>query len=125
MVDIVNGKNDGALAGWAIVSVGAVTLIGKQILGGTLEPVYELKAALVQTPNGPGIAHQCFPLWLLDVRHVTVPNGALVVPVESLSRDARKRLANAVRGAEEFQQGIRVADSGISLAKTLPPSKRG
>jgi hypothetical protein len=124
MVDIVNGKNDGALAGWAIVSVGAVTLIGK-LVGEVLAPVFELRAAIVQTPNGNGLAHQCFPLWLLDVRSVKIPGGALVVPLEDLSRDARKRLANAVRGGEEFQQGIRVADSGIALAKTLPPSKRG
>ena len=125
MVELLNGKDDGPMAGFVIASVGAVTLIGKMhdrtnARPDRLSPVQELKTAIVGTPEGMRPVHQCFPLFLLDIREVELPEGALIVRCESLSRLACRMLAQRFAAGEELQQQARTAESGIAVAKAMP-----
>ena len=147
MVELLNGKDDGPLAGWAIVQSNGLTLIGKVTIGPTvlrirgqvpgmgpsgsdsgaytprtLSPVFEMKTNIMQGPRGENVAvHPCFPVWLLGVQEIGVPDGAIVVPVESLHKTDRRGLAKFVEQAEQMMRALRAEQSGIKVARVMPP----
>ena len=140
MVELLNGKDDGPLVGWAIVQSNGLTLIGKvappiwvrhmgeaepRRLDGQptkLSPVFEMKTNIMQGPRGENVAvHPCFPVWLLGVQEIDIPDGAIVVPVESLHATDRRGLAKFVEQAEEMMRGLRAEQSGIKVARVMPP----
>ena len=139
MVELLNGKDDGPLAGWAIVQSNGLTLIGKVVASPPmlmvtgprsgevvsycrLAPVFEMKTNIMQGPRGENVAvHPCFPVWLLGVQEIDIPDGAIVVPVESLHATDRRGLAKFVEQAEEMMRGLRAEQSGIKVARVMPP----
>lgn len=138
MVELLNGKDDGPLAGWAIVQSNGLTLIGKVVASPPmlmvtgprrgevvshcrLAPVFEMKTNIMQGPRGENVAvHPCFPVWLLGVQEIDVPDGAIVVPVESLHKTDRRGLAKFVEQAEQMMRALRAEQSGITVARTIP-----
>jgi hypothetical protein len=126
VVEILNGNDKGPLAGWAIVQSNGLTLVGKMNVGPTvlrvrgvvagrsdsdvhtprtLSPVFEMKPNIAQARGGANVAiHPCFPVWLLDVQEIEIPDGAIVVPVESLHKMDREGLASFV---EKMMQNLR------------------
>ena len=128
MVELLNGKDDGPLDGWAIVQSNGLTLIGKVVRSvpcqdhEKLSPVFEMKTNIIQGPRGENVAvHPCFPVWLLGVQQIDIPDGAIVVPVESLHATDRRGLAKFVEQAEEMMRGLRAEQSGIKVARVMPP----
>lgn len=122
------------LKGWVIAIASGTTLIGQPVKGDVryvgrevLSPVYELKCSLVQGREGTGIVHAAFPVCLLgSVRAVDVPAGAIVIPVDELSKTERRSLAAGVQNAEGMVAAMRAAESGVVLAGAdtkLPPVK--
>ena len=127
MVELLNGKDDGPLAGWAIVQSNGLTLIGKVVRSvpcqdhEKLSPVFEMKTNIMQGPRGENVAvHPCFPVWLLGVQEIDIPDGAIVVPVESLHKTDRRGLAKFVEQAEQMMRALRAEQSGITVARTIP-----
>lgn len=121
MVDIVNGKNEGPLAGWVIAQSNGLTLIGCPDPGRYLSPVFHMQPNLVQGQGGGAAPiHPCFPVFLLAIDHLELPPGALIVPVETLSKPERAQLARFVEQADQMLQQMKAAASGIALAKQIP-----
>lgn len=125
MVDILNGADRGALAGYVIAQTNGLTLIGLRT-GETLSPVYELKAAMQQGPQGQvAIGHHAFPVLLLgSLDEIDLPAGALIIPITALSKGERAGLAGAVKNAEAMATQMRAAAAGVTLASTIPQMKR-
>lgn len=132
MTELLNGADNGPLAGWVIAQTNGLTLIGKpksdrcrdSLNGGgpgTLGPVLHMQPNLVQGQGG-GMApiQPCFPVFLCDVREVTVPSGALVVECESLSKAQRAQLWKFVEQGLAILEQLRLASSGIVAARTIP-----
>lgn len=126
---MTEGNGQGPLAGWAIVVTNGVTLLGrKSMVDATgaarpaLSPVFALQRAIVPTPRGTALVTQCQPfLALSSVTSLAIPSGAIVVPVEELSSDERKSLAEAAEEAEAMRQAISRGPSSIAM----PPGGRG
>ena len=118
MVDILNGADKGPLPGYAIAQTNGLTLIGL-LTGRTLSPVYELKPGMMQGPDGSlNIHHGCFPFALLgSIDGIDLPEGAIVLPITSLSRGERVALAKAVAHGEKMAQALRAAAAGVTLAR--------
>ena len=111
------------LAGWWIVFAHGRTLVGKLVSSSTsydgrLEPVYELAAAMVPTPNGQmALMRQASPVCTFaSVRGVDLPPGLVSIPVDSLDSSERRALAQCVAGAEQLVQAMRAQASGIVIA---------
>ena len=140
------GQDRGLLDGWVIAQCHGLTLVGKvgpkpvrvsdgvvgvtrgtsdsardARDGATLSPVYDLKTQLVPgQQGGAGIARMAFPLWLLPIMRIDLPDGCLCVSCESLSRTDQLDLKRAIDQAEEMLQQIRAASSGITTARVMP-----
>ena len=140
MVDI---KELNPLDGWVIAQCHGLTLLGKQatterqvpaaIAGngevfGTqtakvdcLSPVFELKTAMAQDGRGnAGPVRMAFPLFLFAISSVELPEGALVVPSESLSRTEQNELRRAIDVGEDMLSKAKAAASGITVARDIP-----
>jgi len=123
----VNGLVGGGgqvLSGWAIVQSNGLTLIGQHVADGVehkLRPVYELRPQAKQTPRGMQVGHVVLPMLLLSIREVQIPAGAIVVCCDTLPPGERARLHASIKQGEELADGMRVAASGLSLVRELPP----
>jgi hypothetical protein len=113
---------------WVIAVAHGMRFVGR-LQGTTLDPAYELQVQM--GPNGQGgvaIAHSAIPMCLLPSwKVVTLPVGALVQPLQALSKADRDILFNAAKQAEEIARSIRSAQSGIvpvAPGLTLPPMRR-
>jgi hypothetical protein len=125
MVDILNGADKGPLAGYVIAQTNGLTLLGL-LTGRTLSPVYDLKAGMQQGPGGSiNISHACFPVLLFgSLDEIDLPEGALTIPITSLSRTERAALRAVVENGEKMAQAMRAAAAGVTLATTMPAIKR-
>jgi len=134
VTEILNGADTSPLTGWVIAIAHGKTLVGLPTSDPEsrpplkLLPVYELIAMmqLVQSrPDQPPqlmTMRQCFPLLTFpSIRVVTVPDNAIVIEVEMLSRQERRELGKAVEGCEHMIGAMRAHDAGIVLA---PPGAR-
>lgn len=134
MTELLSGADNGPLAGWVIAQTNGLTLIGRvdgdyvrKAIGGlkdnpfVMSPVLHMQPNLVQGQGG-GMApiQPCFPVFLCDVRDVTVPSGALVVECESLSKAQRAQLWKFVEQGLAILEQLRLASSGIVAARTIP-----
>lgn len=123
------------LAGWAIVQVHGMTLIGKVCapsgMGAQsqrLSPVYELKPQIASDHQGVHVGHLAVPVWLLGLTEVEIPVGALVEPLEAFAPRIRESLQKVVNAAEEMAVMLRAEASGITVAGAdtrLPPHMGG
>jgi hypothetical protein len=115
---------------WLIIVAQGKTLIGKQspLLGSPLRisPVFELQPQAQAMPNGQiQIAHLVLPLLLLaSIKAIDLPQGAIVVPVTSLSTNEKRGLRLAISNCEEMVASARAQESGIAIAKTMPNHMR-
>jgi hypothetical protein len=115
MNDDVNGT--GPLSGWVIAQVQGLTVIGCMTLGrDKLRPVFELKPQMQMGREGVQIQHVAVPVWLLGVREMDLPHGAVVEPCENFGRGQRVALHRSVQMAEAMGAAIRAQDSGVVLA---------
>jgi hypothetical protein len=129
MTDMVNGKDNGPLAGWVIAQTNGLTLVGKDVndartdadMAMKLSPVLNMQPNLVQGQGG-GVApiHPCFPVFLLDVREIEVPEGSVIVSCESLSKAQRAQLWKFVEQGLAILEQMRLASSGLTVARTMP-----
>lgn len=120
---ILNGIDPAPLAGWVIAQSNGLTLIGKHV-GTKLTPVFEMKPQLAQG-RAEGFAqpmHFCFPLWLMSITEIELPEGAIIVPVESLGKMERLQLHKFVEAAGNMLEQMRAAAAGIVTARTMPPA---
>lgn len=127
MVDLINGADKGPLAGYVIAQVQGLTLIGL-LTGRTLSPVYDLKAGMQQDPrNGSiNIQHACFPVLLFgSIDEIDLPEGALVIPIASLSMGERRALSTAVENGSKMAQAMRAAAVGVTVVRDMPTVRRG
>jgi hypothetical protein len=123
-----NGQDTGPLAGWAIVQLHGLSLLGRMVERlikregqpdvtiRRLEPVWELKAALqpVDRNGGAVPVHMCFPVWLLpSIQGVDVPLNAIIVQVTELAAPDREILARSVKAAADM---MRAAKANLILA---------
>jgi len=146
MTSALNGIPAGPLAGWVVAVTNGKDLIGKPhySLGNpdkiiSLAPVFELQVKLevmqvmdsrtrqpARDPNGNPLVQQRtnysgVPVLLLASLHeVMLPDGALVIGIDMLSRDDQKRMAHCVAMAEEMAKNMRAADSNIQIAPAIP-----
>jgi hypothetical protein len=119
-MDLINGKDTGPLAGYAIVPMQGITLLGL-LTGQTLSPVYELKCIMQPGREGVQIAHACFPVLLLaSIEEIDVPDGSLVIRVETLSRTERQSLAAGVENGAQMVRVMRASAAGVTLATRMP-----
>ena len=126
---ILNGHDEGPLAGWVIAQSNGLTLVGLPITPGVkgdmvLRPVLNMQQNLAQGPNGGATPiHPCFPLFLFAINEVQLPAGAIVIPVASLSKVERDHLAKFVEQGMEIMGQMKAAAMGIQLAKAVPPAR--
>jgi|HubBroStandDraft_1064217.scaffolds.fasta_scaffold20972_4 hypothetical protein len=141
-----NGVALGPLAGWVIACVHGKDLIGKphysvgnpdKII--SLSPVFELQVKLevmqvmdsrtrqpARDPNGNPLVQQRtnysgVPVLLLaSLTETMLPEGALVIGIDVLSLDDKKRMAHCVAMAEEMAKNMRAADANIQIAPAIP-----
>lgn len=133
-INEVDRNAHGPMAGWVIVLSNCKQLIGKAAETGkskpsgeyewqlTLRPVFELNVQPVQGPQG-GVAinYTAVPVMLIaSIDGLTIPDGAIVVRCETMSRSEQGRLHAAVNNAEQLQRQLRTADAGISLVTEMP-----
>jgi len=133
MVDILNGKDEGPLAGWVIACVHGQTMLGLSHPG-YIEPAYGLVCLMQMVQPDPRQPPQ-----LMTMRNVTplltyphlrradLPEDALVFKCELLSKQERKDLARSVEACEQLIGAMRAQESGITLAPPgakLPPMRR-
>ena len=116
-----NGRDDGPLAGWAIVQAQGLTVIGRCSLPmhgveRVLAPVFELKPQMAMSPQGMQLAHVALPVWLLGIREFEIPQGAIVEACESFTREQRVRLHAAVQQAEAMQEQFRNEGARVVVA---------
>ena len=115
---------------WLIIISQGRTMIGKQapLLGAPnrISPIFELQPQAQATPRGElQISHLILPLLLLaSIRSIDLPQGAIVIPVTGLSNNERKGLRLAISNCEQMVESARLAESGIAIAKSLPPNMR-
>jgi hypothetical protein len=127
MVDI---KEINTLDGWVIALTNGLALIGRRTTmyrddtGAairTLGPVFELKTAMAQDGRGnAGPVRMAFPLFLLSITEVELPDGALVIPCETLSRAEQSELRKAIDVGEDMLSKAKAAASGISVVREMP-----
>lgn len=99
--------------GWVLACTAGLQLVG-QFDKGTLEPVYEFKPQIAQTPQGLQVSHICLPLMMLaSWRKVRLPVGTIVQPVDELSKADRDQIFRAVAQGEEMAKGLRMAQAGV------------
>jgi hypothetical protein len=126
---ILNGHDEGPLAGWVIAQSNGLTLVGLPTYGGegkihSLSPVLHMQQNLAQGPNGGATPiHPCFPLFLFAINEVQLPGGAIVIPVALLSKVERDHLAKFVEQGMEIMGQMKAAAMGIQLAKSVPPAR--
>ena len=107
------------MAGWAVVQSNGLTLIGRSRTGGgppCLAPVYELKPQMGMSPQGMQITHVALPVWILGIREFEIPQGAIVEPCESFTREQRVRLHQACEQAAQLQESMRSEGSRVVVA---------
>lgn len=122
-VPILNGADSAPLAGWAIVIAHGQTMIGKCAGVRSLSPVFALTCVMQMVQPDPRrppqlmTVRQVTPLLTFPtVREIDVPSGAIVVPIEQLSRQERVELARSVDSCEQLILAMRAQESGISIA---------
>jgi hypothetical protein len=138
--EVINGKDDGPLAGWVIAISQGMTFLGDPInvadaagylvsqgttfLGDplSLSPIYTLRCEiqLVQpSPRHPPqlmTMRQVLPvLTFPDIRSMDL-RQANIVRIEELSKKDRQELAKAVDSCEQLKAAMRAEASGIVLA---------
>jgi hypothetical protein len=135
MVEILNGADDGPLAGWVIAVAHGLTFVGKPLephAGAmTLRPVYGLHCLMQMVQPDPRRPPQLMTIRQVQpfltypsIRQVHLPTDAIVVPCESLSRDERRELMKSIAGCEELMGAMRAQEAGIMVAPAntkLPP----
>jgi hypothetical protein len=136
MTTILNGADASALFGWIIAFAGGRALIGRpgqgtgshgEDLSRRLDPVYDLSIAVqpVRGPDGsPAMQRNMSAvpvMFLSSLRWLDLGPGATCIHVEDLSRGEREQLRRAVVVAEDIVRGMRAADAGIAVARTVPP----
>ena len=123
MTDNFNGADTGPLAGWSIVCVQGHTLIGKFSDLSRLEPAFALTCVMQMVQPDPRQAPQLMTmrqvtpfLTFPSIRSIDIPFGAIIVPIETLSRKERVELARSVDSCEQLILAMRAQESGISIA---------
>jgi hypothetical protein len=137
--DLLNGADTGPLAGWSIVCVQGYTLIGKvsslEMHEATLDPAFALTCVMQMVQPDPRQAPQLMTmrqvtpfLTFPSIRSIEIPLGAIIVPIETLSRKERVELARSVDSCEQLIMAMRAQESGITVApagaKLTPMVKR-
>ena len=131
MSDLLNGADTGPLAGWSIVCVQGYTLIGKVSSLDWLDPAFALTCVMQMVQPDPRQAPQLMTmrqvtpfLTFPSIRSIEIPLGAIIVPIETLSRKERVELARSVDSCEQLIMAMRAQESGITVAPAgakLPP----
>jgi len=116
---------------WHLVFCGARTLIGR--LGSknhvgvypdtppdTISPVFQLVRDLSPDPRQPGVMTLVHPVNWYPIESLPMPDGATTYPVASLPSEDRRALAQSCANAEKMIQQMKLAGSGIQIAKTMP-----
>lgn len=117
---------------WVIVITNGVTVIGVPMQPGMgfLSPFYGFGVRIEDVRVGPNevqrrIGYAAEPLLLLtSLKEFPVPDGAIRLPVRSLSPEEQRRIAGAVQAAEQQVLALRAASANISLSSQLPPGLR-
>jgi hypothetical protein len=129
-----NGKNADPLAGWAIVIVHNIRLIGRlkteensssgEITKAFLDPVYDLISQQGPNPQtGQGWMTMHFigmPLGFWSLKSFEIPPESIVIPIESIDVPMRKQLAKQIISAESIRQEFRANASGIRIETAIP-----
>jgi hypothetical protein len=126
--EVINGKDDGPLAGWVIAISQGMTFLGDPVSVAdagylvSLSPIYTLRCEiqLVQpSPRHPPqlmTMRQVLPvLTFPDIRSMDL-RQANIVRIEELSKKDRQELAKAVDSCEQLKAAMRAEASGIVLA---------
>jgi hypothetical protein len=116
------------LAGWSIVRVHGVMLIGKRKIGLSLvlEPVFELQGVMSPAPSGSPagaivLEHRILPVGLfVSWTSQTIPDGALVKDCEDLSLEERRKLREKVESALQNYERAKAQEAGIVLPMRRP-----
>ena len=120
---ILNGADTGPLAGWVLAQAQGMKLIGKVEMRGDarwLCPVLEMQPNLAQQGEGLVPVYPCFPVFLCPITELELPDGAIVKSVETFSKLHRQLLEKFVDQGLGRIEDLRVASSGIAVAKSMP-----
>ena len=116
---------------WHLVFCGARTLIGKieggvfdphdpELIEKTISPVFQLVRDLSPDPRQPGVMTLIHPVNWYPIESLPMPEGATTYPVASLPSEDRRALAQSCANAEKMIQQMKLAGSGIQLAREMP-----
>jgi hypothetical protein len=86
--------------------------------GFSLRPVYEVQPQAQMNPQTGQIAvsHLVVPLLLLaGLKSVDVPEGAIIIPLDELSRNERSNLMAGIENCQAMIRAARLAESGIAV----------
>ena len=125
MTEILNGADHGPLVGWVMAQAHGMKLIGKVEMRGDapvrwLCPVLEMQPNLAQQGDGLVPVYPCFPVFLCPITELELPEGAIVQSVEAFSKLHRQLLHKFVEQGLQRLADLRVASSGIAVAKSMP-----
>lgn len=142
VIVVVAGKD---LIGQPHYERAPLSVAGSKAMRGTgrivsLGPVYELQIKIevmqaidartrqpARDPQGNPIIQQRtnysgVPVLLLaSLSEVMLPDGAIIIEVDTLSREDKQRMAACVAMAEQTQKNMRAAETNLSLVSALPP----
>lgn len=112
------------LEGWAIVLSNGINFIGRYHtpkLGehATLSPVFQFTCGIGEAPWRKGRPSPVYMtqrvLLLGSLKKITVPESAIVIPMEDLDTEERTELGRWVQFEETFTKNLRLQQSGLSI----------
>jgi hypothetical protein len=123
VTDVLNGVDTEPLTGWVIVLAHGQTMIGKDVGGGLLKPVYGLTCAMQMVQRSPQEPPQLMTvrrampfLTFASIDEVCVQEDAIFVPCKLLSRSERRELARSIEACDRLMDAMRAQEAGIVLA---------
>lgn len=112
--------------GWAVVIAHGGRYLGKVVFvegAQFLWPVYELSVKFVKQGDKVGTVHVCAPIAMLpSIRRMSVPQDALLWPLDELTPSEQKHLMAAAKAGEDLVYQMRQAQAGI-VTPTPSPSR--
>lgn len=123
MTEIIGDGAD--LSNWEIVLLGSRTLVGRRVAGTmSLDPVYELQRVTVMTRDGPQAQVALQPVaGFLSLTRIDIDHSASTFAANSLSKQERVWLKNAIAEARERLQKTSAAQAGITVTGQMPRGK--
>lgn len=127
VADFINSvsTDNKPLAGWAIVISNGVKFIGQLHTNHqkqSLSPAFELVPHLQQQRGGAQPIYVVLPVCLLNIKRIDIPDGAIVIKIESLSYRERSTLRDSVDAIAPIVQQMNEADGGIIKPTTAQVS---